>query len=216
MARGRVIDKEIFSHEILGTLSIETRYFHQALIVLADDEGRLKGSSLYLKGKIFPFDSMKLSVIEKMVDQLATNGFLLVYQVGDDRFLAHPKWDRWQTIRKDRFKPSDCPSPVDGIPVVNQRYTAGSPVLDLTRPDLTRPKDAQPTPSFKKPTPQEVAEYAKSISYDLDASYFVDYQDARGWKLKGGQLIKDWKAVIRTWKKRPLGETVVKKHEVVL
>lgn len=54
--RGRIIDKELFCHEDLGNLDIQTRYFYIGLIVLADDEGRIKGSSKYLKGKIFPYD----------------------------------------------------------------------------------------------------------------------------------------------------------------
>ena len=52
---------------------------------------------------------------------------------------------------------------------------------------------------FVKPTPDEVTAYAKSISFNLDGQYFCDYQEARGWRLKTGH-IKDWKAVVRTWK----------------
>ena len=44
MARGRIIDRELFLHEGLGELSIECRFFYQGLIVYADDEGRLKAS----------------------------------------------------------------------------------------------------------------------------------------------------------------------------
>ena len=53
----------------------------------------------------------------------------------------------------------------------------------------SRPKD-----------PREVSEYAKGLGFDLDGQYFFDYQEARGWALKTGP-IKDWRAVVRTWKK---------------
>ena len=39
MARGRIIDREFFSHEILGEMSLMCRYLYQGLIVFADDEG---------------------------------------------------------------------------------------------------------------------------------------------------------------------------------
>lgn len=53
---------------------------------------------------------------------------------------------------------------------------------------------------FNKPTPEEVNIYAKSIDFNLDGEYFCDWNDARGWSY-GKNKIKDWKAVVRTWKK---------------
>ena len=54
--------------------------------------------------------------------------------------------------------------------------------------------------TFIKPTPEEVNIYAKSIDFNLDGEYFCDWNDARGWTY-GKNKIKDWKAVVRTWKK---------------
>jgi hypothetical protein len=54
--------------------------------------------------------------------------------------------------------------------------------------------------TFIKPTPEEVNTYAKSIDFNLDGEYFCDWNDARGWTY-GKNKIKDWKAVVRTWKK---------------
>lgn len=144
MARGRIIDKEFFSHVELGELPLETRYFYQGLIVWADDQGRLKAQPRYLRAKIFPYDNMPEERLEQMVNQLATIGCVHVYQVGNEPFIQHPNWERWQPIRKDRYQPSDCPNPVDGQPfsfygkpLVNQATTVGSP--NLTLPNLTQP-----------------------------------------------------------------------------
>jgi hypothetical protein len=52
---------------------------------------------------------------------------------------------------------------------------------------------------FKPPKIEEIKEYCKERKNTIDAQYFLDYQIARDWKLKGGQKMKDWKAVIRTW-----------------
>jgi hypothetical protein len=203
MARGRIIDREIFSHEILGELSLACRYLYHGIVVHADDEGRLKGSPKYLKAKIFPYDDIAEKDIKNMVDQLATNGFLKSYQVGTNTFLEHPHWGKWQPIRKDRFKPSDCPSSVDGQPLVNQKATTGIPLPNLTKPNLTKPNQSKDV-RFERPSADEVTAYAKEISFDLDGQKFCDFYTSKGW-LVGKSPMKDWKAAIRTWKKNNYG-----------
>ena len=54
---------------------------------------------------------------------------------------------------------------------------------------------------FVKPTPAEVSEYGQSIGYALDGAYFCDRYEAGGW-LVGRSPMKDWKAVVRTWRAR--------------
>ena len=52
---------------------------------------------------------------------------------------------------------------------------------------------------FKPPSPEEVTEYARTIGFNLDGNHFVDYYEARGWRLTRTPM-KDWKAAVRTWK----------------
>ena len=54
--------------------------------------------------------------------------------------------------------------------------------------------------TFIKPTAELVREYAKSIDFELDADYFIDFNESRGWTI-GKYPMKDWKATIRTWKR---------------
>ena len=53
--------------------------------------------------------------------------------------------------------------------------------------------------SFKPPTIAEIEEYAKSISYPIDAEKFFDYYDGNDW-FRGKTKIKKWEACVRTWK----------------
>ena len=54
---------------------------------------------------------------------------------------------------------------------------------------------------FQKPTAQEVEAYAQSIGFKLNGQYFVDRNEVAGWVWgKARHPIKDWKAVVRTWK----------------
>jgi hypothetical protein len=61
---------------------------------------------------------------------------------------------------------------------------------------------------WKIPTLQEISDYCMERKNKINAQYFLDYQIARDWKLKGGQKIKDWKAVIRTWEKNDFDKAV--------
>ena len=56
-----------------------------------------------------------------------------------------------------------------------------------------------PRTKFTPPTKDEVAEYINEIKAGIDPNGFIDYYEARGWKLKGGETVKDWKACVRTW-----------------
>ncbi len=49
------------------------------------------------------------------------------------------------------------------------------------------------------PSAQEVAAYAASIGFKLDADYFLDYWEARGWMMKSGVPMRSWQATVRNW-----------------
>ncbi len=55
---------------------------------------------------------------------------------------------------------------------------------------------------MKHPTPTEIAEYAKSIGFDLDAEEFFDKYEIVGWVYgKYNTPIKSWKGVVRQWQR---------------
>ena len=54
---------------------------------------------------------------------------------------------------------------------------------------------------FKRPTLNEVREYIASQSYSVDAEAFIDFYEAKGWRV-GNNPMKDWKAAVRTWERR--------------
>lgn len=53
---------------------------------------------------------------------------------------------------------------------------------------------------FITPTIELVQEYCKERNNRVDASKFVDYYTANGWKV-GKNPMKDWKAAVRMWEK---------------
>jgi len=54
---------------------------------------------------------------------------------------------------------------------------------------------------FKKPTIEELESYCKERNNSIDANYFFDYYEARGWILTNKQKMKNWQATIRTWER---------------
>lgn len=66
---------------------------------------------------------------------------------------------------------------------------------------------------FSKPSAHEVKVYGASIGFVIDGDAFCDFYESKGWKV-GNTPMKDWKAAVRTWRKRdstPVkGETAVK------
>lgn len=71
---------------------------------------------------------------------------------------------------------------------------------------LTLKVKQNPTPSsstssskFSKPSVADVAEYVKTLVPPvLDAGKFVDFYEAKGWKV-GKSPMKDWQAAVRNW-----------------
>ena len=72
--------------------------------------------------------------------------------------------------------------------------------------ELTKTKKQRaPQVKFTPPTIEEVRAYVQESNAGINPGVFIDYYKARGWKLKGGETVKDWKACVRTWSRNGFG-----------
>jgi hypothetical protein len=111
-----------------------------SLIVHSDDDGRMKANPKHIKALIYPFDhGLRTDDLQESLCALHNAKLISLYQVDGKDYLYHPNWEKWQPIRKDRYKPSDCPPPPPQNPDGNQMATRWQPVVDTTQPNLTRP-----------------------------------------------------------------------------
>lgn len=187
MATARLIHKALYTNAQLGELDINIRYFYKALIVHSDDEGRLRANTKHLKALIFPFDEgLRTDTLSEWLEKLQASGLVCLYAVGEKEYLYHPNWKNWQTIRADRFKPSDCPCPPDDNqmttkcqPDDNQMTTIGCHLgtePNLTKPNQTKPiKDPPEKPAGFSDEFVEKAEKAKKRGfniYQLTGAYY--------------------------------------------
>ena len=152
----RMIHDALFANEELSDLAIEARYLYIAMIVHADDAGRMRADPKFLKLKAFPFDNHSTDKILLWRNQLASSKIQLItlYTCDGKEYLFHPKWGKWQTIRKDRMKPTDCPEPINILqPDDNHVATKRQPMVDISPPNLTYPNLTKP--NLSKPSHQE-------------------------------------------------------------
>ena len=63
-------------------------------------------------------------------------------------------------------------------------------------------KVAAKRPAFVAPSLQEVKDYISEKGYTVDAQRFIDFYEAKGWMI-GRNKMKDWRAAVRTWTRRP-------------
>lgn len=167
MANARLIHKTIHTNPDLGDLEIRIRYFYKALIIHADDEGRLRANPKHLKALIFPFDEgLRNDTLSEWLEKLHASGLICLYAVGGKDYLYHPNWKNWQTIRADRFKPSDCPcQPNDNQMTTKRQPSAAEP--NLTQPNLTNKNQPEKPPAQFSEEFVKKADEAKKKGFNI-------------------------------------------------
>lgn len=94
---------------------------------------------------------------------------------------------------------------------------------DVVQPELelgVYPPITKATPKSKErekrliipPKVEWVAEYCSTRNNGIDANYFIDFYNSKGWKV-GKEKMIDWQAAVRTWEKKdkkdkPVGGSV--------
>ena len=126
-----------------------------------------------------------------------------------DDLIHVSNWERYQNIDglekireqnrlaaqryRDRKKLASHDASHDDDVTVTQHHDT-----DKIREDKNRTEKKRFTP----PTLEEVSEYCSERKNGIDPQRFIDYYAARGWELKPGQKVKDWRACVRTWESR--------------
>ena len=114
-SRIRTIKPDFFKHERLFDAEMESglplRLSFIGLWTQCDREGRFEWRPRMLKAEILPYDDIDFS---RVLDALATRGFVVKY-ASDDREYGHiPSWHRHQVVN-NRETPSKIPEPPEII-----------------------------------------------------------------------------------------------------
>lgn len=107
----RMIYSKIWASPQFGKLSLKAQLLYIGTITLADDDGRLVGTSSYLRGQVFPFeDDLSVKDVINLREEVQKVGLINVYKWEDLEYIEHPKWLDYQVIRGDLYKQSTLPS----------------------------------------------------------------------------------------------------------
>lgn len=66
-------------------------------------------------------------------------------------------------------------------------------------------EEKKDTRRFVKPTIEQINQYCKERSNNIDGQSFFDFYESKGWVV-GKSPMKDWKAAVRTWERKRLEE----------
>lgn len=131
MGRIRTIKPEFFKHSALFDAEQESglplRIAFAGLWTCADREGRFKWRPRELKLNVLPYDDCDFS---RVLDALATRGFVVKYQSGTEFYGYIPTWQAHQYINH-RESASTLPNPNDSLHI-DASTTRESPVIDAS------------------------------------------------------------------------------------
>lgn len=93
-------------------------------------------------------------------------------------------------------------NPVVENPVVENRTQLNTYQSSTNKSNTYQSNTYKVHPSrFVPPTLEEVQDYCNQRGNNVDAEQFIDHYEARNWRFKGGDRVKDWKACVRTWER---------------
>lgn len=122
------------------------------LITYVDDYGRGNADPEIIKGFVFPKRSgVTVQTIEKTLQELATIGSILLYEVDGESYLCFPNWSSHQMIRN---KKSKFPAPTDNIPQLERtcnQMQANVPVIQSNPNPNPNPNPKEATASCAEP-----------------------------------------------------------------
>ncbi len=172
LGQRRMVYTNLWQNEDFARMSKLSRLLYIGLITLADDDGRLKGNTTLLKSQVFPYDSsIKVDDIKKAVKEISNAKLIVFYKEGDGYYIQHPNWIKYQSIRKDLYKPSK-------IPAKTSRKRNG--------------KDTESHPNISKDNIREERAYLSNIPKE-DLDEFVKRFDASELAIKSkAEDLKLW------------------------
>jgi hypothetical protein len=112
-----MIDPGIWQSQDFGNLTTLAKLVFIGLFSQADDEGRGRANTQYIKNTLFPYDEkMQKSDIEKSFSEIADYMSIRFYEIGGSEYYALTNWSVWQKV--ERPTPSRMPEPGEGAQIV--------------------------------------------------------------------------------------------------
>ena len=221
MAERRMMAKSIIKSDQFLEMPISSQLLYFHLLLDADDDGFINAPKSIMRVIGAKDDDMRV---------LQAKGYTIPFDSG---VIVIKHWRMHNSLRKDRYNPNpqlenerkqliindrkEYELATTWQPTGNQLATNGYHSIgkdSIGKDSVYSGCDkSQPTRThFTPPTLDEVKAYCIERNNNIDAEYFIDFQEARGWVLSNGKKMKDWKATIRTWEKNNFNRKPVNKN----
>lgn len=216
MARSRNIKPGLFKNEILGVADPLYTLLFEGLWLLADREGRLEDRVLRIKAEIFPYrDGLN---IDRMLDWLVANGFIIRYMSGINRYIQVLAFKKHQNPHKNE-QPSIIPGFSDGCTTTDKIGTSTDKIGSARADSLS--SDSLSSDSLIDAQHAEASKQKRKCRLPIDFELTTDRIQAATsyWNSKGrpdlsasdqferfvnyftanGKPMLDWDACWRNW-----------------
>lgn len=173
MARIRSIKPEFWTSEQVMECSLEARLLFIGLWNFCDDGGNHPASARTIKAEIFPADDITSDDVQRMLDELSSNGLIVLYTAQDKDYWHVSGWHH-QKIEKKTYKypefsestrrTLDDSSTPEGRGEDRERIGRGEEVGNITETTTkARPENSKPVVYSPFPMP---ADWTPSDSFD--------------------------------------------------
>ena len=178
--------------------------------------GKQNNSGVFLFNERMPYtDEMLATIFRRNINtvRLALNTFeqFGMIEVLNDTYVI-PNWSKHQSLDQIENKNEYMKNYMkkyrekqkllaNGECKTNSKTNSKTNVSSLEEErDIDIDKDNICNTRFTPPSLEEVAEYCKSRSNNIDPQRFIDFYSSKGWMI-GKNKMKDWKAAIRNWER---------------
>ena len=205
MAERRMFTKKVTDDDRFMNLSASAQALYLHLCMGADDDGFCNQVAVSM---------FKAHASVQDLEALLSARYLLQFDTG---VIVIKHWRMANALRKDRYTPTTFQEELAKLQLkengaYTERLPDGCQTVAACLPQDSIGKDRlgkdrlesgakAPRSRFTKPTVDEVAAYCNERKNGIDPKHFVDYYEARGWKV-GNCPMKNWQAAVRTWEAR--------------
>ena len=211
MAERRMFAKAIVLSDAFLDMPPTARCLYFTLSMFADDDGFVNNPKGIMRQSGACEDDIKILLAKK---------FLLAFESG---VIVIKHWRINNYLRNDRYKETKYAEERKQLTVKeNGSYSFGIPAgipsigkdsidkysieeinIDSNTSNIVVEEEQQQTTNkkFIKPSIEEIKSYCSERNNSVDANYFFDYYESKGWKI-GKNPMKDWKAAVRTWERK--------------
>lgn len=121
-----MIDPNIWHSEDFSKLSALAKLIFIGIFSNADDQGRGRAKSAYLKSVLFPYDeNLRVSDVDKALSEISKHMSISFYELDGNEYYLLDNWDKWQRV--DRPTPSVIPPPDERCKPLRGSFVEPSP-----------------------------------------------------------------------------------------